>query len=336
MNSRERVDALLAGRKPDRLPNFNILMGFAATQFGKTYRAYASDYRVLCDCDLACSEKYGIDMISAISDPMREAEGFGATVTMPEDDVPYSPTPLVTDIALAPQVVKTYNPYNGKRCEDRLNAIAYFRAHGADYCVGGWVEGAMAECCDLRGINDFLADLASEEKERIHAFLALTCEQAKIYAVEQVKAGADIIGIGDAASSLISARMFREFAFPYQKAIVDAVHAAGGKTKLHICGNTTRVLDQAIATGTDILDIDWMVDLARARDLVGDRPTILCGNYDPVTVLLQGTPESVRASVNACADLFKDRYISSAGCEVPRLTPPENLLAVDEALRMRM
>ncbi len=335
MNSRERVEAVLNGRKPDRIPNFNILMGFAATQFGKTYREYASDYRVLCDCDIACSEKYGIDMVSAISDPMREAEGFGASVTMPEDNVPYSPTPFVEDLSAAPKLVKTYNPYNGKRCEDRLKAIAYFRQNAGDYTVGGWVEGALAECCDLRGINDMLTDLATEDRELIHEFLSITCEQAKIFAIEQVKAGADIIGIGDAASSLISARMFKEFAFPYQKAIVDAVHAVGGKTKLHICGNTTRVLDQAIATGTDILDVDWMVDLERCRDLVGEGKTILCGNYDPVSILMQGTPETVRASVNACCDLFKDRYISSAGCEVPRLTPPENLLAVTDALVAR-
>jgi len=332
MNSRERVNALLNGETPDRIPNFNILMGFAATQFGKTYREYASDYRVLCDCDIECSRRYGIDMVSAISDPMREAEGFGAEVTMPEDEVPYSPTPLITNIADAPKLVKTYNPYNGKRCEDRLKAVEYFRRNASEYSVGGWVEGAVAECCDLRGINDFLMDMAGEDPDRIHEFLSITCEQAKIFAVEQVKAGADIIGIGDAASSLISPRMFRKFAFPYQKAIVDAVHAVGGRTKLHICGNTTKVIDQMVETGTDILDLDWMVDLAYARDIVGDRSTIICGNYDPVTVLLQGTPETVRKSVRECRALFKDRYISSAGCEVPRLTPPENLKAVDEAL----
>ena len=332
MNSRERVDAVLNGLTPDRIPNFNILMGFAATQFGKTYREYASNWRVLCDCDIECSRRYGIDMVSAISDPMREAEGFGAVVTMPEDEVPYSPTPLITDIASAPSRLKTYNPYNGKRCEDRLRAVEYFRRQTPEYCVGGWVEGAVAECCDLRGINDFLMDMACEEPEAVHEFLSIACEQAKIFAVAQVEAGADIIGIGDAASSLISPAMFRKFAFPYQKAIVDAVHAAGGRTKLHICGNTTKVLDQMVATGTDILDLDWMVDLARARDVVGDRPTVICGNYDPVAVLLQGTPATIRASVRECCALFKDRYISSAGCEVPRLTPPENLKAVDDEL----
>lgn len=333
MNSRERVFALLNGGKPDRTPNFNILMAFSARYGGRTYREYASDFRVLCDCDLRCAETFGIDLLSAISDPMREAEGFGAQVVLPEDDVPYSPCALVEDIYSAPQILKTYDPYNGKRTEDRLKAVEYFKKYGADYAIGGWVEGAFAECCDLRGINDFLADVACEEEEAIHEFLRIANDQAIRFAVEQVKAGADIIGIGDAATSLISPDMYLQFAFPYQKAIVDAVHAAGGKTKLHICGNTTAVLPYMIETGTDIVDLDWMVDLKRAKDLIGDRRTAISGNYDPVAVLLQSSPEEVRKSVLACKELVKSYYISSGGCEVPRDTPHENLLAVAEALK---
>jgi MtaA/CmuA family methyltransferase len=324
--------AVLSGKRPDRTPNFNILMAFSARFGGRTYREYASDYRALCDCDLLCAEKFSIDLLSAISDPMREAEGFGAHVVMPEDDVPYSPAPLVEDLYDAPSVLKTYSPYDGKRTEDRLRAVEYFRKHGGDYAVGGWVEGAFAECCDLRGINDFLADVACEEPETIHAMLQIACDQAAAFAVEQVKAGADIVGIGDAATSLISPDMYREFALPYQKKIVEAVHGAGGKTKLHICGNTSNVLPFMVETGTDIIDLDWMVDLARARDLVAGR-AVISGNYDPVAMLLQGTPQTVAQTVKECENLFEGGYISSAGCEVPRDTPHENLRAVAAALK---
>ena len=320
--------------QPGRILNFNILMGFSAVQCGVKYRDFTSDYRVLCDCGLECSERFGLDIVTVMSDPMRETEGYGAKIVIPENDVPYCPVPLVDDIAHAERLVRRFNPHEGHRCEENIKAVEYYRRHVTDgRLIAGWVEGAVAECCDLRGFADFLADLACEDPAMLHGFLSTVCEQAKDYARAQVEAGADIIGIGDAASSQISAEMFREFAFPYQKAIVDAVHAAGAKTKLHICGNTTHVFDQMIATGTDIIDVDWMVDLRRCKELVGDGKTILCGNYDPVAVVLQGTPETIRAHVNACCDLFPDgRYISAAGCEVPRNTPPENLMAVREAL----
>ena len=333
MLPRERFFRTIQNQKTDKIPNFNIIMGFSAAYSGRTYREYASDYRVLCESDIKCSEKFSIDLLSAISDPMREAEGFGANVVLPEDDVPYSPVALVQDIYTAKDVLKTYDPYNGRRTEDRLRAVEYFRKNGGEYAVGGWVEGAFAECCDLRGINDFLADVACEDPEVIHEMLRIVNEQAIRFAVEQVKAGADIVGIGDAATSLISPDMYREFALPYQKAIVEAVHAAGGRTKLHICGNTTAVLPYMIETGTDVVDLDWMVDLRRAKEIIGDRKTIISGNYDPVAVLLQGTPDSVRESVHACRAAVPTNYISSAGCEVPRDTPPENLLAVADALK---
>lgn len=335
MNARERTEAVLNGQKPDHIPNFNIIMFYSAKQGKHSFREYVSDYRVLCDCDVAVSERFGIDMLSAISDPMREAEGFGARVRIPENGVPYSPLPMLEDLYDASAMLRVYDPHNGKRSEDRLKAIDRFGQYRNEYIIGGWVEGAFAEACDLRGINDFLTDIACEDEIAIHALLEITCEQAIRFAVEQVKAGADIIGIGDAASSLISPVMFRKFAFPYQKRIVDAVHAAGGRTKLHICGNTSKVLDQMIETGSDIVDVDWMVDLSAAKAAVGDRNTVICGNYDPVAVLLQGTPALVRERVNACADLFQDRYISSAGCEVPMDTPDENLMAVRHALEER-
>lgn len=335
MHARERVEAVLNGRKPDRIPNFNIVMFFSAKQGGRSFRDYVSDYRVLCDCDFAVSERYGIDMLSAISDPMREAEGFGARVRMPENGVPYSPVALIDDLYDAPDKLKPYDPYNGKRSEDRLRAIEHLQQYRGEYVIGGWVEGAFAEACDLRGINDFLTDIACEDEDAIHALLDITCRQAIRFATAQVKAGADIIGIGDAASSLISPAMYRTFAFPYQKAIVEAVHAAGGRTKLHICGNTSKVLDQMVETGSDIVDVDWMVDLRAARDAAKGRHTVICGNYDPVAILLQGTPELVRERVNACADLFDGGYISSAGCEVPMDTPEENLTAVLRALEER-
>lgn len=92
------------------------------------------------------------------------------------------------------------------------------------------------------------------------------------------------------------------------------------------------VLPQMIETGSDLIDLDWMVDLATAKRLLQGRHTVLCGNYDPVAVLLQGTPGKIAHAVNAYADTVPDYYISSAGCEVPRDTPAENLLAVADAL----
>lgn len=333
MTSRERVDAVLKGERPDRIPNFNIIMGFSAVQGGaKCYRDYVTDHRVMCSASIACAERFGLDIVTVMSDPMHETADYGAEVVFPENGIPHTVHPPVTELARWREQIHTFNPRLGGRCLESVKAVRYYREHAADLYIAGWVEGAIAEACDLRGLDSFMIDLVDEDEQDIHGFLSAICEQAQDYALAQIEAGADIIGIGDAASSLISPQMFRDFAFPYQKRLVDFVHAHGARTKLHICGDTTKVFDQMVETGTDIIDVDWMVDLRRCRDLVGDRAIVLCGNYNPVAVLLQGTPSSIAKSVRECAQLFSGRYISSAGCEVPPSTAPENLLAVSSAL----
>lgn len=59
-----------------------------------------------------------------------------------------------------------------------------------------------------------------------------------------------------------------------------------------------------------------------------------CGNFDPVAVLLQGTPLEIRNAVKKCLEVSNDNTLIAAGCEVPRDTPVENLSAVAEALKL--
>ena len=68
--------------------------------------------------------------------------------------------------------------------------------------------------------------------------------------------------------------------------------------------------------------------------MVGDRACLI-GNVDPVTVLMQGTPEKVRAASNACLDAAAagGGYILGSGCVVPRVSPFENVRAMVQAAR---
>ncbi|MCL5770576.1 MAG: hypothetical protein M1588_04615, partial [Planctomycetes bacterium] len=67
--------------------------------------------------------------------------------------------------------------------------------------------------------------------------------------------------------------------------------------------------------------------LDEARQQMGPNQ-ILLGNIDPVRMLRNGTPASVRAAIAECHRQAGERYIVGAGCEVPRDTPEANLLAL--------
>jgi uroporphyrinogen decarboxylase len=66
------------------------------------------------------------------------------------------------------------------------------------------------------------------------------------------------------------------------------------------------------------------------------KKSCISGNYDPVDVLLMGNKKKIAEAVESCARIGGEKYISAAGCEVPRRTPPENLKAVDDTLKNLM
>jgi len=142
-----------------------------------------------------------------------------------------------------------------------------------------------------------------------------------------VQAGADSIGVGDAAASLVGPEIYAEFVWPYEKKLVDGLHALGTKVRLHICGNTRAHLERMAALGCAMVDIDYPVSLAEARARMGGEQ-VLAGNLHPVAMLRDGSPAEVSATVAACHAAGGERYVVAAGCETPRDTPEENFRAL--------
>lgn len=330
MNSLQRLHNLLQGAPVDKTLNFDIFMMRAAHHIDAPLSKYYLDHRVLCDANLAVLKEFDLDIVQAISDPYREAADAGLEVEFPDDNLPLSKKPLIVE----PDDLKHINfPAQnfGPRMTDRLNGIRAMREQvGDEVPVMGWVEGALAESADLRGVKNVMMDLV-QRPAWLKELLEKCVEVEIAFACAQIDAGAHIIGLGDAVASLISPRMYREFALPYEQRIFEAIRAKGAIPRLHICGNTTHLLKDVAQSGAQIVDIDSMVDLSLAAATL--EGIAVCGNINPVSVFLQGTPQQVRESVFANAGIHAPRWISAGGCEVPDLTPSENLHAQSQALR---
>jgi len=330
MNSIERVENRLRGKPVDRVPNLNIIMQFAARYINVPYGNYCTDYRYLVEGNIKCCQDFGIDMVSAISDPYRETSGFGGNISILEDDVPRCTDYYIKEYSDVKKL-RPIDPSHSERMNDRLNAISlYQQACGSEFPILGWVEGAFAEANDLRGVYQLMIDL-HKEPEFVKELIELCLEQSILFAKQQIKEGAQYIGIGDATASLVSPKVYKELILPAEKRLIDEIHKNGARAKLHICGNTTALLDLMAESGADIIDIDHLVDLKAAFEKIGEK-ALVCGNFDPVSILLDGDVDMVKESVRSCLDIGKDRIIISAGCEVPKFTPPENLKAVAEVL----
>jgi len=210
---------------------------------------------------------------------------------------------------------------------DRVNAVRLLaEAAGAERIVEGWVEGPCAMSADLRGLNTLMLDY-HDDPDFVDQLTEFVLAMEIAFAKAQIEAGASLIGIGDAAASLIGPKIYERFVLAGECRLVRAIHEMGALARLHICGNTRRILKGMGQTGADIVDLDYLSPIHEGRAAMGEHQMLL-GNIDPVRALRDGTPESITAALAECHRQAGSRYIVGAGCEVPRGTPAENLMAM--------
>ncbi|MCC7341183.1 MAG: hypothetical protein IT170_08860 [Bryobacterales bacterium] len=328
MNGKERILATLDGAPRDHLALMPITMMFAGDTAGVLYRDYASDHSVLAAAQLCTAEKYGFDYVSAISDPAREASDLGGVIEWFENQ----PPAIVESQAVLHEKSRLGSLGQpemaaGSRMEDRIRAVeALRRGVGEDLLVEGWVEGPCAMGADLRGINSLMLDF-SDAPEFINDLFAFVVTMEIAFAKAQIQAGADLIGVGDAASSLVGPRLYRQYVLPWQKKLIAAIQAEGARVRLHICGNTRRILGDMGTTGADLIDLDFPSPVAEARHAMTATQPLL-GNLDPVRTVRDGTPASVTEAIAQCHREAGGAFIVGAGCEIARGTPEENVLAL--------
>jgi MtaA/CmuA family methyltransferase len=328
MTGRERVLATLAGQRADHLPCMPITMMFAADILGVKYGEYARNYQVMADAQIKTAEMFGFDHVSAIGPPAPETTDLGSKSQWFEDQ---PPSVMETESLLEDKRVldrlKARGPVEGERVENRIRGIERMRARaGSERLVEGWVCGPCAAAADLRGINRLMIDF-HDDPAFVRELFDFALEGAIRFAKVQIEAGADSIGIGDPTASLVGPHIYREFVWPWEKKLVDAIHEQGAKVRLHICGNTRRILDGMGELGCDMVDIDFLVPLEQARAQMG-KQQVLNGNLDPVRDVRNGSPETITQLLQALHEQAGARWIVAAGCEIVRDTPHENVRAM--------
>lgn len=326
MNAKlERTHKMLATPKTGdgRFFFHPIFMMHAANQNGNTYSEFMQDYNILVESNMKLLEMYDHDAVSVISDPNRETAAFGAEVTFDGDSSPKAT--IVINSEEDVEKLQIPDVYSNPRTLDRINGVRLFREKlGEPFPIIGWIEGPLAEASDLCGISQLMMNMIMEP-DIVKALQQKCLQTAKDFALAQIKAGANIIGVGDAVCSQISKDMYDEFCLPLHQELFKFIHDNGAIVKVHICGNITHILPSLALTDLDILDADWMVDMSEAHKIMGEG-VIICGNLDPVGVIMEGSQELIKEKFEeAKKSLPRENWILMGGCEIPRDTPVENV-----------
>lgn len=161
--------------------------------------------------------------------------------------------------------------------------------------------------------------------EFVHKLLDFTTNVVSDYAEAAAKQGVKLICISDPTAIILSPKRFEELVAANLRKIFGRLGDDVWKV-IHICGDTTHLLQQMLNCGAEGLSLDQLVDLPEIAHKVPS-DVVLMGNLDPIHVLAEMSPQQVEEKA---LELLRDmnsfpNYIFSYGCDCLPDTPIENL-----------
>ncbi len=333
MNSLQRVQAVLAGEIPDRVPVclHNFLLAC------REARIPIDEYRVnpqsMARAHLQAVEKYGYDCILIDTDTTMIAEAMGAKSECAPNEPGRIVEPAIHSLGEVDRL-KVVNPEKDGRIPALVEGVRLMaRQVGDEVAIRGNADqAAFSLACLVRGIEDFLMELASDPDHPGIRRLLEVCYQSHL-AVHRAlsKAGAHLTSLGDslAGPDVTSPRMFNRFARPYEERLVKDLSQDGIFPVIHICGDTSLILEALSEYEFCGFELDYKTDAAKAKRVAGRRH-VLFGNLDPSGVLARGTEAEVCRATREIISLWKPegRFILNAGCAIPATTPEANIRAL--------
>ncbi len=274
-----------------------------------------------------------VDSAASVSlmDLSVEAECFGATICVSDDEVPTVKGRLINDMDEAEALEV---PAVGA-CRSGLYVDAIKKASEmiTDRPIFAGTIGPFSLAARLLDVSEIMVD-CYDDPDMVHLVLEKTTDFLIEYSKAYKAAGANGIMMAEPVAGLLSPSLEAEFSAPYVKKIVDAVQDDNFIICYHNCGdNVPLMVDSILTTGAAAYHFGNAVDMKSMLDKMPE-DVLVMGNVDPAGVLRMGTPETVRAEtlriMGNCCD--RKNFVISSGCDIPPMTPWENIGAFFDAV----
>jgi len=273
--------------------------------------------------------RLGVDAAIIFSDILIPVEAMGLALQL-DDAGPRLPQPVRTEADVSRLAIPDPEDRTGfvaeairrtrKALSDSVPVIGFC---GAPFTLAAYmVEGG--------GSRTFLniKRLLFEQRPVAHALFDKLTRTLIPYLQMQVAAGASLVQIFDSWGGELSPRDFESFSLPYLQRIVSALKSSV-PVILFGTGMST-LLPLMRATGADVLGLDWRIDIAEARRLLGPQLAVQ-GNLDPAALFLPAADleSSVQDILQGAGPIG---HIFNLGHGIFPQTPPEAAQALVDAV----
>ena len=321
MNMKNWIEEM---KNADRKTALPILSFPSISLLGISVRELISDYKMQAKGMKMVADRTNSAAAVSLMDLSVEAECFGAQIRISDDEVPTVTGRLINDMdeAEALQVPKVGDCRTGLYIE----AISEASKMITDRPVLAGMIGPFSLAARLLDVSEIMVD-CYDDPDMVHTVLEKCTAFLTEYARAYKSVGANGIVLAEPVSGLLSPALEEEFSSPYVKQIVDAVQDDEFVLIYHNCGdNTPRMLDSILSIGAAAYHFGNAVDMKEMLEKIPENELVM-GNVDPAGVLRMGTPETVRSVtlelMEKCCS--HKNFVISSGCDIPPLTPWENI-----------
>jgi uroporphyrinogen decarboxylase len=197
------------------------------------------------------------------------------------------------------------------------------------------VEGAGSD--DYRLVKSMLYS----RPDLMHRMLEINADAVATYLNAQIEAGAQAVMIFDSWGGVLADGAFQQFSLAYTARVLGQLkreHEGQHIPRIVFTKGGGLWLEEMGGLDCDVLGLDWTVNLARARELIGGHKA-LQGNLDPNVLFAQ--PAQVEAEAIKVLDSFGKPHTGSGtgpsqifnlGHGISQHTPPEHVKVLVDAV----
>lgn len=202
----------------------------------------------------AIYEEYKPDGLFTFMNLTVEAEALGLKINFLEDD---SPSVVEHSIKTPEQLKVLKRNYSGLSGRMELFAdVVKLLKQSIDTTVGAYMIGPFSLAGEMNGVNDVLLNTI-EALDFVDEMLAFNVRLISDYANSLFEAGADTVCVLEPTAVMLSTDLYERFSLNPFREILNEVD---NPLILHICGDTTHLVEQMEQSGASGLSLDASVD----------------------------------------------------------------------------
>lgn len=326
-NMKKWMEDYISGSVKKTMP----ILSFPGVQLiGHTVEELVRNGELQAQCMKAIADRFDTGAAFSLMDLSVEAEAFGSAVHYSSDEVPTITEALVHDGDEAEALVVP--EVGAGRTGECIKGIQKACELITDRPVLAGIIGPYSLAGRLLDMTEIMI-LCYEEPEMVETVLEKVTEFLIAYAKAFKAVGANGIAMAEPAAGLLSPSLIDEFSTPYVQKIREAVEDENFIVMYHNCGNieplmaNVKKIDAVAYSFGNAIDIETTL-----KELPQDK--MIIGNIDPAGTIRNGNPEMIRKEVLEILERCSkyQNFVISSGCDIPPMTPIENLQAFFDAV----